>query len=685
MSIIERRPPSIDGEAGGSVSRGSIDSPDWLSLAREAYSSSTTYVDANYRQKWEDAIRAFNNQHPLTSKYTSSAFAKRSNIFRPKTRSIIRKNEAAGAAAFFSNVDVVSVEAVTQSNPKQVASAAIMKELLGYRLNASKKAGGIPWFQFVMGGLQDAQTTGTVAAHVTWRYASKTKTFQATTNEDGEQTLPDQTEEIPTVDRPECNLVPIENIRIDPSAAWDDPVDSSPYIIHLMPMYAGDVKARMRERDPKTGAPKWKKQDDAIIRSATSLSMDSTRVARQKGREDPMENTARRISDYEIVWVQRHIHRRDGEDWDFYTLGDVALLTDPVKLSETELHGARPYVLGCAILETHKVMPSGIPELVGPLQSEANEVVNQRLDNVKLVLNKRWIVKRGRNVDTSSLIRNVPGGITMADNPAEDIQKVEWQDVTASSYQEQDRINVDMDELAGNFSAGSVQTNRKLNETVGGMRMISSSSSALVEYLLRTYVETFIEPVLRLLVKLEQKYETDQVILSIAADKAQLMQKFGIDKVTDDLLQHELTVKVNVGMGATDPITKQQKLSQAIGMYSQIAMQPPPGLNIEEVAKEIWAFAGYQDGKRFMTQNPDVAALTQKLQQASQVIQQLQMKEQSKTEDHQTKLAIADKNNAGKIITQDMKHHHERDMKAIEHAHEVLNPPPPPQMPIRMQ
>ena len=36
-------------------------------------------------------------------------------------------------------------------------------------------------------------------------------------------------------------------------------------------------------------------------------------------------------------------------------------------------------------------------------------------------------------------------------------------------YQEQDRLNVDYDELTGSFSQGSVMTNRKLGETVGGM------------------------------------------------------------------------------------------------------------------------------------------------------------------------------------------------------------------------
>ena len=41
----------------------------------------------------------------------------------------------------------------------------------------------------------------------------------------------------------------------------------------------------------------------------------------------------------------------------------------------------------------------------------------------------------------------------------------------------QDRINLDFDELAGNFSSASVSSNRKMNETVGGMNSPSAGGS----------------------------------------------------------------------------------------------------------------------------------------------------------------------------------------------------------------
>ena len=90
----------------------------------------------------------------------------------------------------------------------------------------------------------------------------------------------------------------------------------------------------------------------------------------------------------------------------------------------------------------------------------------------------------------------------------------------------------------------SVQSNRNLNETVGGMNILTASANKVENYQLRTWIETWAEPVLRQVTLLEQEYETDQTILAIAGAKAKVMQKFGIDRVTDQMLSGEMTVRI---------------------------------------------------------------------------------------------------------------------------------------------
>ena len=90
---------------------------EWLEIAADAFSASTSYMEANYRKTFERNIALFQSRHPSGSKYLSQAFKSRSRLFRPKTKSVVRKNEAAAAAAFFANVDVVTIEPQDDSNP----------------------------------------------------------------------------------------------------------------------------------------------------------------------------------------------------------------------------------------------------------------------------------------------------------------------------------------------------------------------------------------------------------------------------------------------------------------------------------------------------------------------------------------------------------------------------------------
>ena len=570
-------------------------SNEWLARARSAFRSSTSYVDGNWRKAWEDSIRAFNNMHPSDSKYNAPAYEKRSRLYRPKVRAIIRKNEAAAAAAFFSNLDVVSVSANDQSDKAQLISSEVMKNLLQYRLTKT-----IPWYQTVLGGIQDAQTVGVVCAHIHWLY-----------------------DEVQNVDKPQIDLIPIENIRFDPAASWINVVDTSPYFIHMIPMHAMDIRAKMDSGE-------WKELP--VNLASASSNFDSTRIARNANKEDPQSADTRALGDYEIAWVHRHIHRKGAIEYEFYTLGEYGLLTDPTPLKDVVFHGRRPYVIGSCILETHKAMPSSVPTLARGLADEVNEIANQRIDNVKFALNKKWFAKRGVDVDLSGLVRNVPGGVVLMNDPINDVREISWPDVTQSSYLEQQGLDMSMDELLGNFNPAAIMMAGASNAPARNMTMLNQSNGTLVEYLIRTYVETFVQPVLRHLVLLEQKYETDRTILAIAAKNSDLFQRFGMDEVTDELLNQEITLTVNVGMGATDPTQKLQKFLTAMNMFASMLRNPVPGVNMVEVGKEIFGHLGYQDGSRFFTtDNPDMEAMQQQLRGALSQIQALQAQLKEKT------------------------------------------------------
>lgn len=563
-----------------------------LQLARDAFSGSTSYFDANIRPEVERDLRQFQSKHPTGSKYLSDNYKGRSRFFRPKTRSMVRSAEASVAEAFFSTTDAVSIEPVRDTDEMAMATAEIMRELMQYRLTASDTH-GIPWFKIVCGAFQDAEVQGVVISHQGWDKAK---------------------------DKPDVELIPRENFRFDPAASWLDPVGTSPYLIWMRPMRVRDVKKRMNEG-------KWIKRSDQEILSAAKRYSDTTRMLREGDRTDSADQVTS-INDFTIVWVHQNIVvDDDGADVMYYTLGTDFVLSNPEPLDVQYAHGRRPFVIGQVVIETHKNDPAGEVRLVRDVQAESNEIANQRIDNVKFAMNKRYFVKRNRQVDIRSLTRNVPSSVTLMTDIEGDVKVINTPDVTSSSYQEQDRINMDFDEISGNMSQSSVQANRHLNETVGGMEILANDANKVRAYAIKTFIETWAEPVLRQIVLLEQCYETSVVLLELAAGKSEMFQRLGMDAVSDDLMLREVKLSVNVGMNATSPTQKINNLLTGIsgvkGALSDGVLERY-GIEPQEVIKEIFGALGYKNGGRFFSldgkEDPRITELQRKADELQQAL-----------------------------------------------------------------
>lgn len=568
----------------------------WLDLARDAYSESTNFFDSGVRNEIEQDLRQFYGLHPTGSKYLSDAYRHRSRFFRPRTRAAIRKHEAIAAAAFFSNTDVVAIEPEDNTNELQVASAAVWQEVMNFRLSKT-----IPWFLTVIGAYQDSMATGVCISYQNWLFDAKRN-----------------------IDRPNVTLIPAENARFSPTAQWFDPVKTSPYFIRLIPMLVKDVIARMTIPDPKTGQPKWMRLDEKDILAAAKGYSDSTTMLRQNRRSDA-SSQASNITQFSPVWVHQNFIEYNGKQLCYYTLADLQLLTQPKELEELYFHGERPFVVGNSVIETHKLYPAGNARLGRDIQQELNENANQRIDNVKFAMNKRYFVKRGSQADLRALMRNVPGGATMMNDPEKDVKVIETQDVTRSAYEEQDRLNLDFDDLIGTFSQASVQANRNLNETVGGMEILTNDSSQMGAYQLKVFAETWAKPVIEQLLKLEQHYETDEKLFLLAGKKAGPVLEGR--EINEELLMQELDVRVSVGMGATSP---QAKLNNLFGVLRQLkealtdGVLQANGLDIQEVVSEAFSKAGYDGPDRFFKwgdEDPQIATLKQQIDELTRELE----------------------------------------------------------------
>lgn len=598
---------------------GAPDGIDLLAIVGRAEQISKDYHQRTVEKPLARAYKAWQNQHSEGSKYLGSAWRGRSRLFVPKTRAAVRKNLATAAAALFSTEDVVNISAQFEDDPQQRATAATIKADLDYRLTRSSPKSGMPWYLISMGGCLDAQLTGVTVSKQFWEYQEvPTGKFEITQepvlDEATGQAMLDPTGfpilrdvKVPTMrvvrDRPMVEIHPIENVGLDPAAPWHSPVQHGRWFYCRYPMGLSDARALI-ESGGKGGAdPAWLDvSDELLLRGRTEDDRAGSRRVREGG-GDRYED-AKGHGELDIVWIQENFIRADGTDYHFWSVGRHGFLSKVREVREAypELDGERPYVMGVAQLDTHRVFPQSPVETWQPLQLEINDIANLRLDTLKRSIAPLAVVKRGKNVDLQALQRRgQPDAMLLVDN-MDDVLLQPTPGPTGAAFTETSVNNALFDELSGSFSTSSVQSSRQLNETVGGMRLMSGAANAVSEFDLRMWIETWVEPVLRHLVHLVRFYESDERILAIAGQNARVWTRFDYMPTIEDYEQTEVSLRVNAGIGALDPLQKLQKLRMAMEMLAPMmgeAKAAGISIDVEAIIEEVMGAAGFRDGRRF--------------------------------------------------------------------------------------
>lgn len=647
------------------------------------------------------AYRAWQNQHAEGSKYLGTAWKGRSRLFVPKTRSAVRKNLATAAGALFSTEDVVNLSATFEDDPVQRATAAVLKADMDFRLTRSSTRSGIPWFQIAMGACMDGQLTGCSISKQFWEYeeiivgsqmvekpladpetgepvmdyVQDEATGEPMLNpETGEYVLePVMTQETEPIirvvkDRPMVELIPIENLGMDPAAPWYDPAQLGRWLYVRYPMGLSDVRALMKSGakpdganpSPETG---WLQNvpDELLLKGRIEEDRSGSRRVREGGADRYMD--AKSPGDLDIVWIQENFIRIDGVDWHFWSVGRHGYISKvrPVHEAYPELDGERPYVFGVTSLDTHRVFPMSPVESWQPLQLELNDITNLRQDTLKRAIAPLAKVKRGTNVDLTQVQRRGQPDAMLLVNSMDDVAFEQTPGPSGAAYTETSVNNAMFDELAGVFSTSSVQSNRQLNETVGGMRMMSGAANAVSEFDLRMWVETWVERVLRQVAHMIRFHESDEKILALAGQRARVWQRYQYMPTLSDFDQTEITLRVNCGVGALDPMQRLAKLKMAGEMLApMMPMMQAKGItpNPEAFIEEVMGHAGFKDGRRFFNfEDPKPAEPPPEVQKAMAEIEVKNKAIEARLQETQLRLRSEESRN------------HEDNLTALQVAH----------------
>lgn len=604
---------------GLTITGGETRSTEWVDLARRSWRKSDDWFDSAVRSQVEDSLRAFNSEHPAGSKYYSTAYEKRTKLFRPRTRGNMRKLEAAFAVANFSTTDAVSVEAFDRGNKKSAWLANIKESLIRRRI-AEKK---FFWYTTAMSAFQSGLKERVAIGHVGWDY--DTDSFGNVIS-----------------DRPFLDVVPLELFRVDPGADFRDMVNTSPYVIHRMPFYLDELMMGMRE-GVDGSPPRYLPLTEQQLLTGANSDYDSIRTTRERRREDRYGDRTGNRS-HQTIWVDHVIMHKDGHDWVYDVVGETHLLTEPKRIEDVYRFCKtkdRPYVMGSPIIEAFSPYPMSPVEIGLPMQEEINELGNLSIDAVNLNTTPRYFVRRGSAMDVQTFLRSSPGSVIYTNDPDKDVKESGGRNIPSGIFQERDRLASEMDDLNGTFMGSSVGMQRRLNETVGGMNLLNDNQNQVQEFTLRTFVESWTEPALNMVMRAIEAYETDERLMMAVAGEKQV----DLADVYESLLVESVT-QVSVGFGNTNPQKRMERFQIAASTTAAI-MGPQfiQQIDQREMVSEIWGAAGFRDGSRFFPslmqnqeEDPRIQQLQQQLAEAQQFIEMDRAKAEVKLQETQIKI-----------------------------------------------
>jgi len=241
----------------------------------------------------------------------------------------------------------------------------------------------------------------------------------------------------------------------------------------------------------------------------------------------------------------------------------------------------------------------GIGATGKPTQDRLNKIVNQRLDNVDLVLNKQGFYNGSDHlINPKKLQVSKPGMWHKVSDTVNSIRWMDTPDVTASSYKEEELAKADYREATG-ASAPLTPTDEGQHRTAAGINLLQGAAGIRFR------------PVLR-------KIETD-LIRELAMIYLSNLQQFmlfpeWIKIVTDDgdeepvlIKPAEIQSKVSfVPTGLSETINKEVEIEQLLRFKEVTANDPT--VNRGEINRRIGERMGFEDLKKLIVKQQPIAS-----------------------------------------------------------------------------
>ena len=277
----------------------------------------------------------------------------------------------------------------------------------------------------------------------------------------------------------------------------------------------------------------------------------------------------------------------DEELYKIITVADsVVIQCEPIEFM--------PYEMFVPIEIPNQGAGKGVVEPVKQLQDAYNLTRNQRFENVSIVLNRMWLMKQGAGIDPRKLVSRAGNIIVTKDLDA--LKPLETNDVTASSYNEANAINTDIQTTLGTIDATQDSNDQGFTNLATGQKIRWNEYNSRFGAIKENLEESLARLGEKMLRMVGERAEQNPLI-----EDQQTKQFYEVAKEIFDDVSDFYNVSVLANSTSSDSVDDAR--DEALGIWQLMLTAKAQGLpiNLQEQFKNIMeTFPGFDTSKLFM-------------------------------------------------------------------------------------
>lgn len=220
-----------------------------------------------------------------------------------------------------------------------------------------------------------------------------------------------------------------------------------------------------------------------------------------------------------------------------------------------DMYNRPPILVGNSFPEPHMMYGKDLPEIVEGLQRETNAQRNQRREAVALSLRKPILANKSAGIDLMALVNRKIGSVVLGDDVSEQsVRELQVSDPSAATIQEQAKTDQDFYETTS-IPPNMLGMASQRDETATAVTAHVANANKKIAQIVRNLAYTLFLPALRMLLRLEQEYETDEFVAMVTGK--QLGWGFGADGAPPkESIQGDFDLTINVGVNKQAQLNK---------------------------------------------------------------------------------------------------------------------------------